>query len=115
MLNTKEAYKSIAAYIAMNRFKSFFGGSKKKGFMMKAAGKFKTYKQDKVEQFSGAAKKGKQSTDRLKKDKQFLSKLTDVQTLVPSKKYKERRIHKEAKEVLDFLEGRQSFWSQMNM
>lgn len=81
--------------------------------MMKAAGKFKTYKQDKVEQFSGVAKK--QSKDRLKEDKQFLSKLTDVQTLVPSKRFKERRIHKEAKEVLEFLEGRQSFWSQMNM
>ena len=115
MLNTEEAYKSIAAYIAMTRFKSFFGGSKKKGFVAAAAGKFKTYKQDKVEQFSGAAKKGKHSKDRLKEDKLFLSKLSDVQTLVPSKRFKERRIHKEAKEVLDFLEGRQSFWSQMNM
>ena len=30
-------------------------------------------------------------------------------------RFKERRIHKEAKEVLDFLEGRKNFWSQMNM
>ena len=115
MLTTKEAYESIAAYIAMTRFKNLFGGSKKKGFMMKAAGKFKTYKEDKLEQFSGVAKKSKQSKDRLKEDKQFLSRLTDVQTLFPSKKFKERRVHKEAKEVLEFLEGRKSFWSQMEM
>ena len=82
---------------------------------MKAAGKFKTYKQDKVEQFSGAAKKGKHRKDPLRRDKKFLSQLSKVQTLVPSKRFKERRIHKEAKEVLNFLEGRQSFWSQMNM
>ena len=82
---------------------------------MKAAGKFKTYKEDKLEQFSGVAKKSKQSKDRLKEDKQFLSRLTDVQTLFPSKKFKERRVHKEAKEVLEFLEGRKSFWSQMEM
>ena len=58
----------------------------KKGFMMKAAGKFKTYKQEKADQFSGAVKKSKQGEDRLLDDKKFLLKLSKVQTILPSKK-----------------------------
>ena len=86
LLTTEEAYESIASYIAMTRFNNFFGGGNKKGFMMKAAGKFKTYKQEKADQFSGAVKKSKQGEDRLLDDKKFLLKLSKVQTILPSKK-----------------------------
>ena len=122
LLNTEEAYNSIAHYITITRLKSICGGKKKKGFMTRAADKFKGYKEEKAEQFSGAKhKKGKISTgDPMERDKQFLSKLAEIESPeffdeTRIRKFKGRKISQEASEVLEFLNNRDSFWSQLNI